>query len=68
MIWGWKLLNLVTSSLQTDKKQKEAKYKFVQPLDIYLVASRSQPILLRTYSPPGGEGHIGMIIAQYKQV
>lgn len=53
-MWGWKLPNLVTSSIQTDKKQKEAKYKFVHPLDIYLVAPRAQPILLRTYSPPGG--------------
>lgn len=54
MTWGWKLLDLVTSSIQTDKKQKEAKYKFVHPLDIYLVAPRSQPVLLRTYSSSGG--------------
>lgn len=57
MMWGWKLPDLVTSSIQTDQKQKEAKYKFVHPLDIYLVAPGSQPMLLRTYSPPGGATH-----------
>lgn len=60
---GWKLPKLKTSSIQTtDEKQKEGKYKFVHPLDIYLVASRSQPILLRTHSLPMGDRHISMCL------